>query len=207
PTPGLLQAELVPLGVLHHEPNLAALFDLAHSCGALALEARRHRLDGSLALLDRRMSPATDVDVEVHAVLGGFPLGDALEIETGPDALRVDDGAGRVPLLPWHSGVAQEVLPCVEPVRGVLLAVPERARPEPAQAVGIRAVEGDLEPDAHALSDPTVRRSANGAVAPSGGPSSARGSTGARLERESCSSPSMDRATGGTPCAATSRRR
>src|SRR5262245_30949326 len=144
-----LQAELVALGVVHDDPELAefVLVD-AHPGRALGGEAVGLGMDAAAALGQRRAPPA-DVDVEVDPVLGGLGLGDLLEVDPGSLAVGVDDRARGVPLAFGDTVLGRPLLPALVAVRRRLLLVAERGRPEGRQALGVGGVEGHLDRRGH----------------------------------------------------------
>ena len=69
PRSGLLQTELVALGILHHHPKLAALLDRAKLRGAQPDEPSDFGLDPCTALFQRHFVAAPDVEIDVNTIL------------------------------------------------------------------------------------------------------------------------------------------
>src|SRR5688572_6050626 len=82
----LLEAELVAFGVGHDDPVLAEPLVVAQAGGAEGDEPIYSGGDTVLALGGGGSVAATDVDVEMHAVLDALGLGHLLEEEAGTDA-------------------------------------------------------------------------------------------------------------------------
>src|SRR5690606_36739237 len=166
-----VEAELVALDVLHDDARLVLLV------GEHDAHARRAERQEPVALrLERREALGTHEarahpDVEVHAVLHDLALGDALEEQPRAGAGGVAAREPRVPLLGRERGV--RVVP-----RGVPLGrrgrdVAQHLAPEPGDALGLRAVERDLD-----LPDRRRHRLTLPRTAPVVGPFSGSGTTG-----------------------------
>ena len=78
-----MQAELVALGVLHHDRPRPAIGVLIHD-----LRAKRNQ-----ALGLRRLAILVDVDVQMDAVLACLAFGNPLEEEPGFDAVGSEQAA------------------------------------------------------------------------------------------------------------------
>ena len=76
---GSLQAEFVPLGVLHDDPVFTPFFSRPEVSGAECGQPIGLCIDFLSSLLDRTAETAADVEVEVDPVLGDLRLGDLLD--------------------------------------------------------------------------------------------------------------------------------
>ena len=112
-------------------------------------------------------------------VLGRLGLGDALEEQPRPGAVGVDPRGVAVPVLAGQVVGHGPRLPAVEPVRRVLLLVPDRLPPEGGEAGRVGRVEHHLELDGHGESPRSVSRSL-----PPGCASPGAAGVGGRVDRQ-----------------------
>src|SRR5207302_8422623 len=97
-SPELLNVELVAVGVEHVDEVLAPLLD-----GACLASAQLHQpgdfpIDAASPLAVGRTSRSADVQVEMDPMLDGFLFGYPLKKDPRADPVRIDHGAGRIPL-------------------------------------------------------------------------------------------------------------
>src|SRR5919197_5910238 len=100
---GLLDVELVTLGIEHGDPVFARFLKDPDPPGAQAGESLRLCLDAGLTLIERNAGPSADIQVGVDPVLYHLAFGHALEVNARALALRIDDRAGRIPLAARHA--------------------------------------------------------------------------------------------------------
>ena len=99
---------------------------------------------------DRVRPLATGVDVEVQPVLDRLGIGDDMEPDARPVALRVADPVCPVgQLLLGHPQLAVEVVPGSESSRGRRELIAQRGGPEPGQPVRVGTVDDQLKADRH----------------------------------------------------------
>lgn len=138
-----VEAELVALDILHHDAGLfpVAGGKQAHPRGPEFDEARAFGLQRSEAI--SAFQSGSDPDIEVHPVLDGLALGDALEKQPRPDPVGVHAGERGILLVGGKRAV--ELVP-VRKARGRRWDhVTECRTPETSDALGCRAIERDLE--------------------------------------------------------------
>src|ERR1700746_76026 len=112
-----VDVELLALGVLQRDrvvvhALLEFLAQVAEQRGAEITQPQGLGVHALLAGLDREVSPAAGVDVDVEPVARGLAVGHALDPDAGPGAIRIDD-AVRPPAQPGlgQSDAAPPVVP------------------------------------------------------------------------------------------------
>ena len=139
------QAELVALGILHHDGVVVRLVDDLEQATSSCLEAGDLRgQDLVLAVPVGPWHPAHP-DVEVQPVLRRLAFGDLVEEEPGTLALGVDCGVRVVVLILGESPGGERIRPRVEPRGWGFLDVAEGLDPELAQSLRVGAVQRDLD--------------------------------------------------------------
>ena len=79
-------AELVALGVLHHDPPTGGLVEPVDLGGAGTGQLGGERLDPAVAFLGLQLPAAGDMDVEMQPVLRPLAFRDLLEEDAGPSS-------------------------------------------------------------------------------------------------------------------------
>jgi len=134
-----MDAELVALRVLHHNPELGApLVDLLECLLSICPgidEIGNMGRDLSLAHIDIG-SVIGHVDVEVDPILGALTLGHLLEEEPWANLVGINRRRQVVAVLFRYLFSYCEILPGVETGRRWLLDVAERQRPDLASPAG-----------------------------------------------------------------------
>ena len=134
------EAELVALDVLHDHARVGAVVQQSLASRAKWDEPSALLLEGRQPLFAPKV--IGDPHVEVDAVLGHLAFGHALEVQTRADPRGIDAGEPRALLLGRHRVL--EVVPRFE-VLERRHEVPQHLAPEPTDALGFDAVEGDLD--------------------------------------------------------------
>src|SRR6516164_5709799 len=147
-----LNVELVALGVEHGDAVFAVLRARGHNRGTGCGQPSDRLIDPWAPLGWRRAGWTAGVDVEVETVLDRLGLGNPLEVNPGPGAVRIDDRACVVPAFFRDAVLAQEGQPIVARLGWALQLVAERIGPESGHDGRIGAVEYDLDRDRHATS-------------------------------------------------------
>jgi len=124
-----VETELVVFDVLHHDARVGAVIQQSHAGRPERDQPCALGLECGQSLFTHE--PGSDPHVEMQPVLDDLRLGHALEVQARPHAGGVD-ARGRRP-----------VIIVVVVVRWD--DVPEHLAPEPGDALGFGAVEGDLE--------------------------------------------------------------
>src|SRR6266567_6834151 len=156
--------ELVAFRVLHPDRVVVEPFlgQCASNGGAQAGQPAGLRVDSLPASLDRVRPLATGVDVEVQPVLDRLGIGDDMEPDARPMALRVADPVRPVgQVLLGHPQLAVEVVPGSESSRGRRELIAQRGGPEPGQPVRAGTVDDQLKTDRHRF-PPQAARIATG---------------------------------------------
>src|SRR5450756_2106454 len=150
--PASLDAELVPLRIVHAHPVLTILLDGATPvAGAERPESGHLRVHPGLSLLQGHCAIAPRVEVDVHAVLCDLGFRDALEVHARAGPIRV---LGRCPVI---ASLLEDTLcrgpfvPAGEAVWRRFESVVQGLRPEGGLARRIGAVEDNLDARSHPL--------------------------------------------------------
>src|SRR5579862_2609046 len=139
----LVEVELVALDVLHHDARLVVLIGHQdpHEHRAERGQPRAFGLQHGQALSTHE--PGADPHVKVHPVLDDLAFGNALEEQ--PRAYPGGINAGEPGTLLLRGQRAIDLVPRGEPLRRRWYDVPQHLAPEASEALGFRAVEGDLD--------------------------------------------------------------
>src|SRR5262245_16179377 len=103
-------AELVAFGVAHDDATATGAGHPPCFTSPGGRKLCHPLLDQPLPLIPAHLPPG-NADVEVHAILGGLPLRNPLEVDTGPLALGVDERGPIAELLFWQPDRVPKVLP------------------------------------------------------------------------------------------------
>src|SRR5260370_21818 len=106
-----MNVELVAFGIEHVDEVLAPFFNSACLARAQLHEPGDFGIHPAPSLVVGRASRSADVQVEVDPVLDDLPFWNPLEKDARADAIRIDHGAGRVPLTLGDPLRLQEVRP------------------------------------------------------------------------------------------------
>src|SRR6266702_7418593 len=141
-------AELVALGVAQHDRVAPHVLVHPGDAGARLHQLLHFFADQSLAFFSFHLTVGHP-DVEVNPVLGGLPLGHALEIHPRPLVGRVDNGGLVAELLLRHADGPAEIFPGLEAMRRRLEHVVQRESPEVGELGRLGGVDDHLDLEVH----------------------------------------------------------
>lgn len=147
--PQLLDAELVAFWVPHDNPVLPALREHLDLRSPDIDEGIYVMVDGIDAIDIVHAGTPAGVDVEMDAILGGLAFWHPLEEQTRANAVRIDQGAGVIPILLGNLYFASPVIPRIEPGRRRRDDVLESDSPELGQGGRVVGIERYLDRDTH----------------------------------------------------------
>src|SRR5260370_34984465 len=94
-----MNVELVAFGIEHVDEVAAALFDRPAFSGSQLQDPVDLRIDPAPSFALRCAKSAPDVQVQMTPVLDALLFRHLLEEDAGAGAIRIDDGAGGIPLV------------------------------------------------------------------------------------------------------------